>query len=714
MSMIVDTIHQKTILSFCSDLKMTSCEGSINIHDHGTTIDQKKCRVKCNYCGKIVSGFFRLKCHLGGGSKDVKTCDGVPANIGELFRNKLLEAKKESIGRDAGELCYPDLPWKRNGCLNSNSVKHRKCESTQTAGHQNGRLEEMECVSNDSLTERVPIPSGHVCSQTDISDESKSCSTPSQLQKYIGQFFYETGLDFSAVNSPSFKRMIYAALSYGRVECKIPDCQELKGWILQDEVREMQEYVRKVRNTWETTGCSILLDGWKDEKGRSLVNFLVDCPEGMVYLRSSDVSPFIGDVDALNLLLDGVINEVGIGNVVQIIACSSTGWEGAIGKQFMERYRSVFWTVSASHCIELMLEKIVMIDSVKGVLEKAKTITKFIHGHPMLLQLLKKHTSGQALIKPSKIRSLVPILTLENIVREKEKLLDMLASSEWTTSSWVSMREGKRVAELVEDDSFWTGSEMVLKATIPLLRVLYLINGNNKGTVGYIYETMDQVKETIKKEFKNKKSQYMPFWEVIDEIWDSFLHSPLHAAGYYFNPSLFYSSDFFADAEVAFGLLCCIVRMVQELRVQDLISQQLDGYRLARGDFKDGSAVERINNTSPVRWWSQYGQQHPELQRFAIRILSQTCDGASKYGLKRTLAEKLLTKGRNQIEEQQQLRYLTFVHYNLQLQQYGSGGKSDLVGEEVDSMHNWILDDAPKIGSQSGNSSVFMDELGNH
>lgn len=65
-------------------------------------------------------------------------------------------------------------------------------------------------------------------------------------------------------------------------------------------------------------------------------------------------------------------------------------------------------------------------------------------------------------------------------------------------------------------------------------------------------------------------------------------------------------------------------------------------------------------------WWSHYGGEYPELQRFATRILSQTCVGASKYRLNRSLAEKLLTKGRDQTEEQL-LSDLTFVHYNLQL-----------------------------------------------
>nr|GLL35037.1 uncharacterized protein LOC109192333 isoform X1 [Ipomoea trifida] len=55
----------------------------------------------------------------------------------------------------------------------------------------------------------------------------------------------------------------------------------------------------------------------------------------------------------------------------------------------------------------------------------------------------------------------------------------------------------------------------------------------------------------------------------------------------------------------------------------------------------------------------------------AVRILSQTCDGASKYNLKRTLAEALLTEGRNHIE-QERLRDLAFVHYKILSQMYST------------------------------------------
>lgn len=46
---------------------------------------------------------------------------------------------------------------------------------------------------------------------------------------------------------------------------------------------------------------------------------------------------------------------------------------------------------------------------------------------------------------------------------------------------------------------------MVVKATIPIVKVMSLIYEGDNPSMGYIYETMDEAKETIKKELKKKR-----------------------------------------------------------------------------------------------------------------------------------------------------------------------------------------------------------------
>ncbi|XP_059639934.1 uncharacterized protein LOC132282321 [Cornus florida] len=670
---------------------MAANQVSIDVHDHGIVVDRKRGKVKCNYCGKVMSsGFSRLRYHLGGVKGDVSPCMEVPADVKELMRNQLLESKRGNLSEEIGELRHPNLPWKRNWSPHSNGDGNM-LETTQTARCGSKKRAKVNSTSKSSEMASVSFSEGNIGSLAATNAIESPLSR--EAQKCIGRFLYESGIDFNVVKSPSFQKMINATLACGKAGCKIPTPQGLKGWILQEEVIDMQRYVKEIRDSWKSTGCSVLLDGWIDGQGRNLINVLVDCPKGPIYLRSFDISAYVGNVDAFLLFLDEVIGEVGVENVVQIVSYSASDWMEAAGKQFMEKQRTIFWTVSASHCIALMLDNIGAMALIKGVLEDTKIITKFIYSHAAVLELLRYHTDGCDLIMPSKIRSAMPFLTLENIVVEKTNLKKMFVSSKWNTSIWASSMEGKRVANLVAGSSFWSGATMVLTATIPLVRVLELINEDDKPKLCLIYETMDQAKETIKEGFRNKEEKYMPFWEVIDEIWNQHLHSPLHSAGYYLNPVLTYSSDFSVDVEVSGGLLCTIVHMVEDKHVQDLVMLQIDEYRKAKGAFGEGCAIDQRLNVPPADWWSYHGGECRELQRVAIRVQGQTCDGALKYGLKRTLAEKLLTNGRNRIE-QKRLTDLIFVNYNMQLRNFKLGLSDGMAIEEIDPMDDWIVDES--------------------
>ena len=59
-----------------------------------------------------------------------------------------------------------------------------------------------------------------------------------------------------------------------------------------------------------------MFDGWTDSRGRSILNFLVACPKGTMFLRSMDASDQVKDAHLLFHLLDNVVEEAGVKNVV--------------------------------------------------------------------------------------------------------------------------------------------------------------------------------------------------------------------------------------------------------------------------------------------------------------------------------------------------------------------------------------------------------------
>lgn len=127
---------------------------------------------------------------------------------------------------------------------------------------------------------------------------------------------------------------------------------------------------------------------------------------------------------------------------------------------------------------------------------------------------------------------------------------------------------------------------------IPLLQICE----SDNAPMGFLYDAMDHSKEKIKQNFGGEETRYLPFWDIIDNVWDNFLYSTIHSAAYYLNPSLFYSDGFYVDAEVTTGLLDCIARMAKDHYV---IARQLEAYRTPAGCFAEPMAVDQRTSVPP-------------------------------------------------------------------------------------------------------------------
>ncbi|PKU72311.1 uncharacterized protein LOC110106281 isoform X2 [Dendrobium catenatum] len=665
------------------------------VEAHGMAVDKDKSRVQCNYCGKEVRGFNRLKHHLGGVGHDVTACIGAPDDVKARMKGLLLEKKKERLLKEVGEIYHPDLPLKRHisptlsdpkrvqsklthllptSSDGEGSTEMRNGENQNVVDHA-GPSQPASLDKGKNVMECPPFESGsvyggiHILNKMEDADvivkEEVKDDSFSHVAKLIGCFFIEAGIDPNVIKLSSFQKMIDASISCG-FGFRVPRHDELKGWILDEQLKEVCRHVENVRSSWERTGCSILLDGWTDQQGRSLIRFLVDSPQGTIFLRSVDASDAISNADALFLLFSKVVEEVGAQNVVQVIAHEKSCYMEAAGKKLVEKYRSLFWTVCADYCINLILEKIGVLDHVKKVLFDAKAITRFIYSHLLPFELMRKHIQGSYLVRQSKLKSISDFLTLGNILSERENLIQMFRSEAWSSSELASKPLGKKICELVNDPFFWAASADVTRVTNPIIRVLQKIDGCDTAPMGFLYDAMDRAKEGIKGNLGGEEARYLPLWSIIDEIWDNYLHCPLHSAGYYLNPNLFCSNDFFVDTEVTNGLLGCIVRMVEGPTSQAMIVPQLEAYTLLSGASLNEMAVDQRSKMPPALWWASYGYQSPELQKFAIKILSQPCSGAPRFKLKKDVSEQIHDKGRSCIE-QQMFCNIEFVQNNLRL-----------------------------------------------
>jgi hypothetical protein len=142
---------------------------------------------------------------------------------------------------------------------------------------------------------------------------------------YIARWWYDVDIPFNASRSPYYEPMFDAIFAAGK-GFKGPTMHELRGYRLQKEISSINEYLKDFKNSWAKTGCTIMSDGWTDQRNRTIINFLIFCPQGTMFLKSVDASDRVKDGQLLFQLLDEVVEEVGVANVVQVITDNASNY----------------------------------------------------------------------------------------------------------------------------------------------------------------------------------------------------------------------------------------------------------------------------------------------------------------------------------------------------------------------------------------------------
>ncbi|KAI3723688.1 hypothetical protein L2E82_35444 [Cichorium intybus] len=191
--------------------------------------------------------------------------------------------------------------------------------------------------------------------------------------KKIALWAYSVGLPFNAVRDENFQGMIDAIGDYGK-GMPAPSYHNIRVTLLKDILEDTKTFVDSLRPEWEKFGCSIMSDFWTDGKGRSLINFLVNCPSGTIFLKSIDASEHVKDAQLIVKMINEVIEEVGEENIVQFITDNGSNFKAA-GRLLEEQHPKLFWTPCAAHCVNLMIGDIGdKIPKIKNALIDARAV----------------------------------------------------------------------------------------------------------------------------------------------------------------------------------------------------------------------------------------------------------------------------------------------------------------------------------------------------
>ncbi|XP_073046708.1 uncharacterized protein [Primulina eburnea] len=648
--------------------------------------------ILCNFCQKVTKGgITRLK-HLAGGFKNTKLCPKAPAIVKQEMKDYFEEKLAQKTIMDSMPHFDDVFDIEEQG------------DDIDTHGDPSSRGKRPASISSSGnssmLMPKKPRSLGPINAFFKLDAKNQGGKAPqfNEVQKKLrsdavqkfARWMYDAGIAFNAVKYDSLKPMIEAIGQYGP-GMKPPSYHEVREPLLKEEINHTKLILKQNEEEMAKNGCTLMADGWRDRKGRSLINFLVNTPKGSMFIESVDASSYSHTGEKMFELLDKFVQKVGVNNIVQVVTDSASNNVYA-GKKLMDKYPNLYWAPCAAHCLDLIFEDIFKMSDLKRALERAINVNGYIYNRTLLLNMMREFTGQRDLIRPAKTRFATAFLTMRSFQQHKQHLRKMFTSENWSKSKFAKEQTGKQAQKIILMPSFWNSIIYAMKVGGPLLEVLRLVDGEKKPAMGYIYEAMDRAKEKIAKAFGNNEDRYKEVFEIIDNRWQLQLHQDLHAAGYFLNPQFFYSnSEIEQDEEVVTGLYNAISRLTFDAETETKIHTELLKYKQAEGLFGKEVAIKMRNVVSPAAWWNSYGASTPKLQKLAQKILSLTC---SSSGCERnwSVFEHLHSKKRNRLE-QKRLNDLVFIKYNRALRRrYDSRDTIDpIILTEVDDGNEWLL-----------------------
>eukprot|EP00261_Vitis_vinifera_P037401 XP_019078644.1 PREDICTED: uncharacterized protein LOC100260439 [Vitis vinifera] len=333
---------------------------------------------------------------------------------------------------------------------------------------------------------------------------------------------------------------------------KGPNYHQLRVNLLKDAKKEVQLLVDSYRAIWAKVGCTIMGDGWTDSRQRTLINFLVYCPEGISFVKSVDASDIVKDASNLFLLFDEVIEWVGSLNVVHIVTDNAAKYVAA-GILISQKHKHINWSPCATHCLNLIFKDIGKMNHVAELVRRASKVTIFVYNHVALLSWLRKREGWTEILRLGATRFATTFIALKSIHDHKHDLQALVTSKFFVDFRYSKDNKSKVAVSIILDNRFWNDCLIVVNLMSPLMRLLRIFDCDERPSMGYVYEGMYRVRLGIKKLFNHNKRLYKPYTEIIKQHWDQQLQKNIHSVAYWFKPCFQYDQENFCNKPTVIG-----------------------------------------------------------------------------------------------------------------------------------------------------------------
>ena len=102
-------------------------------------------------------------------------------------------------------------------------------------------------------------------------------------------------------------------------------------------------------------------------------------------------------------------------------------------------------------------------------------------------------------MRPGVTRFASAFLTLQSLLEKKDKLRAMFTSTEWEKCKWSKSVKGKAAYNTILSIVFWNGVKYCLRVFSPLVRVLRLVDGDRKPSMGLLYGELKMLRKRLER-----------------------------------------------------------------------------------------------------------------------------------------------------------------------------------------------------------------------
>lgn len=292
-----------------------------------------------------------------------------------------------------------------------------------------------------------------------------------------------------------------------------------------------------------------------------------------------------------------------------------------------------------------------------------------------------KRRIGGEIVRWNATRFGTVFMFLQSLWERKDKFRQWMVSDEWRNNSWNNEAAFKYVDGCMTSSQWWDDVKVVLDTIGPLFLVLRYVDGDEGTVAGLMPRLLNAIKEMeiYLGEGTQRCNRYM---KVIKDRVQYLYSDTFIVAAAVLDPVGHYGLRLHENNRYLRALEEAIERLAVSIDSGIDAIRQIRAFICYEGKF-DGKLARGAVGKMAADWWVLFGGDTPELQKYAIRIVSQC---VSSSGCERNWSTFALvhTKVRNCLGYEK-LRKLVYVRHNLKQRLKHAGvGKNQTKEKEAD------------------------------